>query len=269
MGKNWNPQTTVSWNRATTSLSNIVSMDESPLLEGLLYVGTDDGLVQMSEDGGRAWRRVEGSRARRLARTWRMSRRRRVTSIPSSSPRKLAARRLQAVSAQEHGLRTHVHVGAGNLPNRYPVWAVIQDHVNGSLLFAGTEFGLFFSPDGGQRWVQLRGGLPTGQVRDLDVQRRENDLVLGTFGRSFYVLDDYSALRGVTPEALRQEAALFPLRHAYQFPALEHHRGSDGNWSSPNPPDGAVLTYHVRETMPPGTSLAIRMSDPRGAWCGT
>ena len=105
------------------------------------------------------------------------------------------------------------------------MWSVNQDHVNGNLIFAGTEFGLFFTPDGGQRWVQLRGGLPTAQVRDMDVQRRENDLVLGTFGRSFYVLDDYSALRGVTAESLRQEAALFPLRHAYQFPTLGQYRG--------------------------------------------
>ena len=70
-------------------------------------------------------------------------------------------------------------------------------------------------------------------------------------------------------QALRQEAALFPLRHAYQFPTLGQYRGSDGNWSSPNPPYGAVLTYHVREVMPPGTSLAIRISDPSGAWYGT
>ncbi len=265
MGKNWNPQTTVSWNRATTSLSNIVSMDESPLLEGLLYVGTDDGLVQISEDGGRAWRRVESFPGVPPG-TY-------VTDV-AASPRDVntvfvAMNNWQRGDFKPYLLkstdrgRTFTSV-AGNLPNRYPVWSVIQDHVNGSLLFAGTEFGLFFSPDGGQRWVQLRGGLPTVQVRDMDVQRRENDLVLGTFGRSFYVLDDYSALRGVTPEALRQEAALFPLRHAYQFPTLGQYRGSDGNWSSPNPPYGAVLTYHVREVMPPGTSLAIRISDPSG-----
>jgi hypothetical protein len=153
---------------------------------------------------------------------------------------------------------------AGDLPNRQPVWAVVQDHVNGNLLFAGTEFALFFSPDGGRRWIQLKGGLPVAQVRDLDVQRRETDLVLGTFGRSFYVLDDYSALRGVSAETMAQEAALLPLRHAYQFQTLTQYRGSDGNWSAPNPPSGAVFTYHVRAAVPDGTTLAIHISDPSG-----
>jgi uncharacterized membrane protein YgcG len=152
----------------------------------------------------------------------------------------------------------------GDLPDRQPVWAVVQDHVNGNLLFAGTEFTLFFSPDGGQRWVQLRGGLPTAQVRDLDVQKRESDLALGTFGRSFFVLDDYSALRGVTPEALSQEAALFPLRHAYQYSPLGQYRAGPGNWAADNPPYGALLTYHVRDNLPAGTTLAVRITNPSG-----
>ena len=111
---------------------------------------------------------------------------------------------------------------ASNLPDRHPTWAIIQDHVNSNLLFVGTEYGLFVTVDGGSHWVQLKGGLPTVQVRDLDVQTRENDLVLGTFGRSFYVLDDYSALRGVSAQSFAQEAQLLPLRHAYQFLSLIH-----------------------------------------------
>jgi len=108
----------------------------------------------------------------------------------------------------------------GDLPDRHDVWSIIQDHVNGSLLFAGTEFGLFFSVDGGRHWVQLKGGMPIIQVRDMTVQRRENDLVLATFGRGFYVLDDYSALREVSAEALAAEARLFPLRDAYSYSVL-------------------------------------------------
>jgi hypothetical protein len=93
---------------------------------------------------------------------------------------------------------------------------VIQDHVNANLIFAGTEFGLFFTVDGGTHWTQLKGGLPVAQIRDMVVQKRENDLVLGTFGRGFYILDDYSALREVNNESMAAEAELFPLRHAYQ-----------------------------------------------------
>jgi hypothetical protein len=150
MGKNWKPETTVSWNRATTALSNIVSMDESPLLEGLLYAGTDDGLLQVSEDGGRAWRKIET-----------------FPGVPSgtyvadvaASPRDVntvfvALNNWQRGDYKPYLLkstdrgRTFTSV-AGNLPARHPVWSVIQDHVNGNLLFAGTEFALFFSPDGG------------------------------------------------------------------------------------------------------------------------
>src|SRR5262249_20370709 len=91
---------------------------------------------------------------------------------------------------------------AGDLPDRHNVWAVAQDHVKADLLFPGTELGAFVSIDGGAHWTQLKGGMPIAQVRDLTIQRRENDLVLGTFGRGFYVLDDYSALRELTPQTL-------------------------------------------------------------------
>jgi len=87
---------------------------------------------------------------------------------------------------------------------------VVEDPGNPNLLFAGTEYGLFFTSDGGKLWTQLKGGLPPIAVRDLAIQARENDLVLGTFGRGFYVLDDYSPLRAVTPEALERETILFP-----------------------------------------------------------
>jgi uncharacterized membrane protein YgcG len=153
---------------------------------------------------------------------------------------------------------------ASNLPARHPVWAINQDHVNGELLFAGTEFALFFTVDGGQRWVQLRGGLPTAQIRDLDIQKRENDLALGTFGRSFYVLDDYSALREVTAATLNEEARLFPLRHAYQYSQLTQFRATGDDWTADNPPYGAVFTYHVRQAFPADVRLVLTVADPSG-----
>ena len=175
----------------------------------------------MSEDGGKTWRRVEtfpgvpnGSY---------------VTDV-FASPRDVNVVFVTLNNWQRGDFKPYLLKSvdrgrtftsiAGNLPDRHPVWAIVQDHVNGDLLFAGTEFALFFSPDGGTRWVQLRGGLPTAQIRDMDIQKRETDLVLGTFGRSFYVLDDYSALREVTAATLGEEAKLFPLRHAYQYSQL-------------------------------------------------
>jgi hypothetical protein len=152
----------------------------------------------------------------------------------------------------------------GNLPARHPAWSIIQDHVNPNLLFLGTEYGLFFTVDSGAHWVQLKGGLPTVQVRDMDVQKRENDLVLGTFGRSFYILDDYSALRSVSAQSMAQEAQLLPLRHAYQFNTKNQIRPAQSDWRAPNPPYGAILTYHLRDAAPEGTQWAIAISDESG-----
>jgi hypothetical protein len=150
---------------------------------------------------------------------------------------------------------------AGDLPDRQDAWSIVQDHVNGNLLFAGTEFGLFFSVDGGSHWTQLK-GMPTAQVRDIKIQKRENDLVLATFGRGFYVLDDYSAFREMTTQALSSEAALFPLRNPYQFDELGYYRGAQGNESTPNPPMGAVFTYAVGSGF--SGNLAISVADAAG-----
>ena len=99
---------------------------------------------------------------------------------------------------------------AGDLPQRSGAWSIVQDHVNGNLLFAGMEFGVWFTVDGGAHWMQLKGGIPTTQARDLAIQRRENDLVVGTFGRGAFVLDDYTALRDLTPQALTEAGAAVP-----------------------------------------------------------
>jgi hypothetical protein len=159
----------------------------------------------------------------------------------------------------------------GNLPAKNNVWTVAQDHVNGDLLFAGTEFGLFFTTDGGGHWTQLKGGMPVTQVRDLILHRRENDVVMATFGRGFYILDDYSALREITPETLAEEARIFPLRHAYSFvPGGLAPAGAagvlplSGNFSTPNPPVGAWITYHLRDALPEGTKFVLTIANGAG-----
>jgi hypothetical protein len=151
------------------------------------------------------------------------------------------------------------------------VWTILQDHINGNLLFAGTEFGLFVSVDGGGRWVQMKGGLPVIQVRDMAIQKRENDLVLATFGRGFYILDDYSALREITADALAQEARLFPLRDAYLFtprgsaPAGSAGIGTlSGNTTFDNPPTGAVFTYSVGREIPGDAKLVLTITNEQG-----
>ena len=271
MGRLW-PADSIARNTSTTALSNIVSLDESPLLEGLIYVGTDDGLVQVTEDGGRNWRKVEQFPG---VPQWTY-----VTDV-FASPRDVDTvfatlnnwqrgdYRPYVVKSSDRG-RTWANITA-NLPDRHGVWSVIQDHVNGDLLFAGTEYGVFASFDGGKRWIQLRGGMPPIQVRDMTVQRRENDLVLATFGRGFYILDDYSALRDITPQTLAEDARLFPLRDALSFsqtglaPAGSAGIGpSAGNWTAPNPPFGAVFTYAVGKDLPADAKLVLTITDDTG-----
>jgi hypothetical protein len=125
--------------------------------------------------------------------------------------------------------------------------------------------------DGGERWVQLKGGMPVAQARDMTIQKRENDLVVATFGRGFYVLDDYSALRELTPQALNEDAALLPLRDAYIYsqtglaPAGTAGIGPmSGNWAAPNPPYGAVFTYSVKADLPSTDKLVLTISDDAG-----
>jgi len=140
---------------------------------------------------------------------------------------------------------------SGNIPERTLVWRVVQDHVKPELLFAATEFGIYFTLNGGEKWIKITGGLPTISFRDLAIQRRENDLVGASFGRGFYVLDDYSALREITEEQLSEEATLFPTRKAFWYipkPVISFgQRGSKGAelFQAPNPPYGAVFTYYL------------------------
>ncbi len=271
MGRLWE-QDAIAFHESTTTLSTIVEVAESPLMSGLLVVGTDDGLVQITEDNGKNWRRVED-----------------FPGVPKftyvsdvvPSPRdsnvifvtfnnwQTGDYKPYIVRSDDRG-RTWTNI-TGDLPALHDVWALEQDHVNSNLLFAGTEFGLFFTVDGGQRWVPLRGGMPPTQVRDLQLQRRENDVVMATFGNGFWILDDYSPLREVTAAALSEEARLFPLRHAYQFtPWGVAQAGAaglatlGGNFTTPNPPVGAVFTYHVGRPLPANTELVIRITEPGG-----
>lgn len=264
MGRLW-PEDAVARNLYTTALSTITALDESPLVPGLLYAGTDDGLVQTSENDGASWRRVD-----------------RFPGLPDlsyvtdifASPVDAGTVFVTFNNWQRGDFRPYVLRStdrgrswtsiAGNLPARSGAWSIVQDHVDPDLLFIGMEFGVWFSVDGGRAWTQLRGGIPVIQARDLVVQRRESDLVVGTFGRGAYILDDYSALRAVDGAALALDAQLFPLRDAWLFEELGQVRAAWGNETTPNPPFGALLTYHLRSQMAAGDTLVLTVSDSAG-----
>ncbi|MCD4749373.1 MAG: hypothetical protein K8R59_08360, partial [Thermoanaerobaculales bacterium] len=255
MGKIWGPDA-VAKSNSTSTYGNAVALSESPLVEDLLYVGTDDGLIWVSEDGGENWR-TEGifpgvpknTYVARLEASLHDA----DTVFATFDAHKDGDFKPYALKSTDRG-RSWTSV-AGNLPEKGMVWALVEDHEKADLLFAGTEYGLFFSPDGGADWIRLKGNLPTIAVRDIAVQRRENDLVLATFGRGLYILDDYSPLRTADEATLKKNTHLFEVKDPLVYiesprlglPSLNKAFQGDGFYTAPNPPFGAVFTYHLAE----------------------
>ena len=239
---------------AMSKYATVTSLSESPLVDGLIYAGTDDGLVQVSEDGGESWRAVD--------------------ALPGVEPgffvNDIKAdlfdpdRVRVVVDHHKHGdFAPYVLESrdrgrswssiASDLPERHVCWRIVQDHVEPDLLFLGTEFGVFFTIDAGGSWIELTGGVPNIPFRDLAIQTRENDLVCATFGRGFYVLDDYSPLREVSEDSLSTGAQLFDVRDAWwyieQRPLGNSGAAEQGGayYVADNPPFGAVFTYYLAE----------------------
>ncbi|HEY6047208.1 MAG TPA: hypothetical protein VIU65_11435, partial [Pyrinomonadaceae bacterium] len=246
----------VAKNASTAFFGNASALAEWPKKEGLIYVGTDDGLVQITEDGGKNWRKVEKlPDVPELAYVSRI-----VASTNEMNTAYLAYENHQNADFKPYLFKTtdagHTWTSIkGNLPANQSVWAIAEDHVNPNLLFAGTEFGLFFTVDGGQKWIQLKGNMPVIQVRDLVIQRRENDLVVGTFGRGFYILDNYTALRSITPATLKQDAMLFPVKDALMYIQSQPIGGrgksfqGESYFTADNPPFGATFTYYLKDAL--------------------
>jgi photosystem II stability/assembly factor-like uncharacterized protein len=264
MGRVWSVDA-VARNRSTSFYGNIVALDESPVAESLLYVGTDDGLVQVSEDGGATWRkqdRFPGVPERTYVADVHASPHDKDVVYAALNNHKSGDFKPYLLKSADRG-RTWTSIAAG-LPDRGSTWTVLEDPSQKDLLFVGTEFGVFFSPSGGSKWIQLKGGLPTIAVRDMVVQKREGDLVLATFGRGFYVLDDLTPLRKATASLLGQEAALFPVRPTAMFVPEEPYgirgRGFQGasHYTAENPPFGALITYHLKDEL---TSLKRKRQD--------
>jgi photosystem II stability/assembly factor-like uncharacterized protein len=253
MGRVWGVDS-IAKNTSTSFYGAVVQLAESSKVEGLLGAGTDDGLIQISEDGGDNWRRIErfpGVPERTYVSELIFSQHDANTLYASFDNHKQGDFKPYLLRSTDLG-RSWTTISTG-LPARGTVYVVVEDHVKPELLFAGTEFGLYFSPDRGKRWIQLKGGLPTIQVRDLAIQKRENDLVAATFGRGFYVLDDYSPLRGISDEALASKAILFPVKRASTYAMSAPFGGSgkgfngDQFFTAPNPPVGAVFTYYLKD----------------------
>ena len=241
---------------AMSKYATITSIGESPLDENLLYVGTDDGLIQVSEDGGASWRRIDslpGVADYFFVNDIKADLHDADTVYVVVDDHKKGDFSPYIYKSTDRG-RTWRSI-TGDLPDRHIVWRLVQDHVKPSLLFAGTEFGVFFTVDGGGKWIKLEGGAPTIPFRDLVIQKRENDLVGATFGRGFYILDDYSPLREVSEEMLEREVELFPVKDAWWYiqrrtlgGGTKASQGADF-FTADNPPFGAVFTYYLEDAL--------------------
>lgn len=243
---------------AMSQYNTITSLAQSPLDENILYAGTDDGLINVTADGGDNWQTIEVGN---------------LPGVPSTAfvndikadlfdadtvyialdNHKYGDYKPYLLKSTDRGRRWKSI--ASDLPDRHLVWRVVQDHVKAELMFAATEFGVFFTVDGGGRWIELDGGMPVISLRDLAIQRRENDLVAASFGRGFFILDDYSPLREMTADALQQEAALLPTRDAWWYiertPLGFGPKAAQGDafYTAPNPPFGAVFTYYLKDEL--------------------
>ena len=208
------PVDAIGKHRSTSIYGNLITISESPLVEDLIYVGSDDGLMHVTEDGGASWRAIDVFPEvpyKTYISCVVASRHDPDTIYASFDNHKNGDFKPYILKSTDRGL-TWSSV-AGDLGEREIVYSLAEDHIRAELLFVGTEFGAYYTLDGGEQWYKI-GGLPTIAVRDVDIQRRENDVALATFGRGFYIVDDYSPLQVVTVEDLDRRAHVFPIKDA-------------------------------------------------------
>jgi len=239
-------------NGAMSKYATLTTIDESPLVEGLLYTGSDDGLVHVSEDGGENWRKANLKiPARSFINDVQASRHDPNTVFAVVDVHKLGDYDPYIFMSADRG-RSWQSI-AGDLPKGTIVWAIQQDHEVEDLLFIGTEYGIYFSYNKGVNWVKLGAGAPTIPFRDIAIQPRDNDLVGATFGRGFYVLDDYAPLRTMRQVLGQRASTIFPVRDAWWYvptiPMQAKGMPSQGSahYVADNPPFGAEITYYISQ----------------------
>ncbi len=249
MGKYW-PAGAVAKDVSTSQWGTAVSLAESPIKEGMIYVGTDDGVISVTEDNGTTWQRYTsfpGVPEYTYVSDILPSRFDENVVYASFNNLKSDDFKPYLLKSNDKG-KTWVSI-VSDLPKDQVVHSLQQDVVNKNLLFAGTEFGIYFTLDGGNHWMKLGSGLPDIPVRDIKIQERENDLVIATFGRGFYILDNYEPLREITKEKLDTEKAiLFPVKDALMY-VQDGDRYGEGSavYHAKNPAFGATFTYYVKE----------------------
>jgi photosystem II stability/assembly factor-like uncharacterized protein len=239
----------------------VYALAESPLKAGMLWAGTDDGKLWVTEDEGATWRDLTASLPAEVRGEW-------IQQVEASSADASVAyvvvegHRSQKLApyvlrTEDMG-RTWRNVAA-NLPKEWPAKVVREHPRNPSLLFAGTESGLWASTDRGRSWRAF-GGLPTVPVDDIVIHPRDNDLVVATHGRSLFVVDDVGPLERLTREVRAAALHLFPMRDAvgrFNMEGWAEWSGSTGHFRGENPPLGATIDFYVRDVPAAPVKVAI------------
>jgi photosystem II stability/assembly factor-like uncharacterized protein len=253
MGKLWSIDA-INRHGNTAAWGNLSQISESPKKEDLVYIGTDDGLIQVTEDGGANWKKIDkagGAPELSYVSVVSASRHNENVVYAGFDNHQQGDFKPYLLKSEDKGKSWKMI--SNNLPVNGSVKSFAEDHVDPNLLFVGTELGLFVSNTGGKIWTPFKSGLPTIAVKDIEIQRRENDLVIATFGRGFYILDDYTPLRNVKPETMEKEAHLFPVKDALMYIEKDPFTGDDQGWQgdnfyhASNPPYGATFTYYLKE----------------------
>lgn len=241
-------------NGAMSKYATLTGISESPLQEGLIYTGSDDGIIQVSENKGESWRRaaaLPGVPERSFINDVEASRHEANTVFAVADAHKFGNYQPYLFMSTDRG-RSWKSI-KGDLPNGTIVWVLKQDHKDKNLLFIGTEFGIYFSYNLGENWIPLKSGVPTIPFRDIELHERDHDLVGASFGRGFYILDDYSPLRRLREVSSKSENTLFPVRDAWWYipnePMQAKGQPTLGSTSfvADNPPFGALITYYMAD----------------------
>ncbi len=235
---------------AMSTYNTITSLSESPIDENIIFAGTDDGHIQYTTNGGSAWTNLPVNRLPGAP----------ATAFVNDIKADLHDTNIAYVCLDNHkygdyapylyktvdGGKKWTAISNG-LPQGTLVWRLVQDHVNKNLLFLATEYGIYVSFNQGAKWIKFSNGLPTISFRDLAIQKRENDLIGASFGRSFYVFDDYSLLREINEQTLKEQGVLFSPRKALQYTQIRGGSASQGGdfFTADNPPYGAVFSYYL------------------------
>jgi hypothetical protein len=255
----------VSRNDGVSNYSTLTTIAESPIVPGLLWVGSDDGNLQVSQDGGATWTEV-GRNIPGGTRQYYVSRVEASWHDPATAYASLDGHRSDDLSPYVYVTRDYGETWTsivGDLPAFGNVNTVRQDPKNPTVLYVGTEFGFYISGDEGQSWERFMPNLPVVRIDDVVVHPRDGDLVLATHGRSVWIMDDITPLQAMREEMLSESAHLFEPREAVLW-ANEVQRTrsvtGDQNWTGENASEGTAIQYYLAEAVQGDVTVGI--SDP-------